>query len=111
MKYAIFNPQEKPLEELPVIYGFNNGGMSGFMHGQLLAEDGVGLGSHMCSHEGFMVGDLGIGEGSRPDRHEGFKEHYPEGYRMDFVSRDDVDNHEQLLKAFDLNSKLWEDAQ
>ncbi len=88
--WAVFNPHSKPLAELPVIYGFNNGGSSGWMSACLLAEDGTGLGSHICSHEGYMEHDLGIIEDSRPDRHKTFQEHYPDGYRMEFVTGEEV---------------------
>jgi hypothetical protein len=107
---AVFNPHAKPLSELPVIYGFNNGGSPGFYHGCLIAEDGTGLGGHLCSGEFYMRGDLGISAGSRPDRHEGFRQHYPEGYRMVFVSHGDVLAHEGLRRAFELNAKLAEAA-
>ena len=83
--YAVFNPHDKPIETLPVIYGFNNGGNPGMLHAVLLAEDGTPLGGHACSSEGYMPHDLGILEGARPDRHEEFQKHYPDGYRMDFV--------------------------
>lgn len=111
--YAVFNPHDKPLSELPVIYGFNNGGSPGWMNAVLLAEDGAGLGGHICSSEAYMYHDLGILEGTRPDRHEGFKKHYPDGYRMDFVPRDSVMSHEGLERAYRLNQekrdeKLWE---
>jgi len=106
MNNAIYNPQSLPVESLPVIYGFNNGGSMGFMHAQLLAEDGTPLGSHLCSSEGFMPGDLGILEGTRADRHEHFQAHYPNGYRMEFVSYDDVRGHEKLMAAI----KLAEEA-
>lgn len=97
--YAVYNPNDKPLTELPVIYGFNNGGRPGWFQGELVAEDGRYLGGHSCSHEGYMGHDLGILEGSRPDRHEDFKKHYPDGYRMDFVSHEDVTDHPQLTEA------------
>lgn len=100
MKYATYNPNKKPVDELPVIYGFNNGGSPGWFSGQLIAEDGEPMGSHVCSCEGYMYGDLGIIEGSRPDRHDGFKEKYPDGYRMDFVPYDKVDSHSGLSAAF-----------
>lgn len=87
--YASYNPHNRPLEELPVIWGFNNGGSPGWYHATLLSDDGEFLGGHVCSHEGYMPHDLGIVEGSRPDRHETFREHYPDGYRMDFVKHDD----------------------
>ena len=82
---AIYNPHSKPVDELPFIYGFNGGGPPGWYSGYLVAEDGTGLGGHICSHEVFMWGDLGILKGSRPDRHEAFRKHYPDGYRMEFV--------------------------
>ena len=100
MKYAIYNPNNKPESELPVIYGFNDGGSDGFLYGTLLAEDGTALGGHICSNEGYMYSDLGILEGSRDDRHEHFRKHYPEGYRMDFVPYDQVKQHVGLLSAF-----------
>lgn len=102
-RLAVFNPHSKPVEELPVIYGFNNGGSDDWWSGVLLAEDGTGLGGHVCSHEGFMWGDLGILEGSRPDRHEGFQKHYPDGYRMEFVGYNDVRKHDGLNAAFTRN--------
>ena len=100
---AIHNPHDKPVDELPVIYGFNNGGSPGLLNGVLLAEDGECLGGHACSHEGYMPHDLGIIEGSRPDRHETFREHYPDGYRMEFVPAKDVMTHEGLEAAYQKN--------
>lgn len=102
-KWAIYNPKELPVEDLPVIYGFNNGGSPGWFSAVLLAEDGTGLGSHICSHEGYMEHDLGILEGTRPDRHERFREHYPDGYRMEFISFDNVEAHPGLTEAYRLN--------
>jgi hypothetical protein len=97
--YAEFNPHNKPVNELPVIYGFNNGGSTGFMHAQLISADGEALGSHLCSSEGYMRADLGILEGTREDRHETFKKHYPDGYRMDFVGHADCPTHDGLNAA------------
>lgn len=97
--YASFNPHGKPLGELPVIYGFNNGGTPGWFYAVLLAEDGEPLGGHVCSSEGYMRHDLGIVEGSRPDRHETFRQHYPDGYRMDFVPASEVMTHPGLEAA------------
>ncbi len=96
---AVFNPHSRPVEELPIIYGFNNGGPPRFLSGVLIAADGTTLGGHCCSNEGFMWGDLGILDGSRPDRHETFRKHYPDGYRMEFVGYDDVPNHAGLSAA------------
>lgn len=46
-----------------------------------------------------MRHDLGILEGTRPDRHETFREHYPDGYQMDFVGYDDIKDHVGLNAA------------
>jgi hypothetical protein len=103
MQNAIYNPHGKPESQLPVIYGFNNGGRDQWLSACLIAEDGTSLGGHICSHECFMPGDLGVIEGSRPDRHETFRAHYPDGYRMEFISHHDVGHTPGLLKAFELN--------
>lgn len=103
--YAVYNPNNKPLDELPVIYGFNNGGRTNFYQALSMAEDGTHLGSHLCSSESYILHDLGILEGTREDRHETYRNHYPEGYRMDFVSFDNVQNHEKLMKAIAIANK------
>lgn len=103
-KVAVFNPQDKAIDELPVIYGFNNGGSRNFLSAQLIAQDGTFLGGHLCSSEGYMPNDLGILEGSRLDRHEGFKKHYPDGYRMEFVSYNKCVAHSGLNKAIERNT-------
>jgi hypothetical protein len=98
--FAVFNPKGAPVESLPVIFGFNNGGRAGWMLAQLIAEDGEPMGSHVCSDEGYMPSDLGCLEGSRSDRHEGFQKKYPNGYRMEFVSETAFASHEGLQAAF-----------
>jgi hypothetical protein len=109
-EYAVYNPNDKPIETLPVIYGFNNGGSDGWYQAQLLTEDGMGIGSHICSSESYMRYDLGIYKDSRSDRHEAFKKYYPDGYRMDFVPSEDVKTHQALQEAFRLNKILSDKA-
>lgn len=109
--YAVFNPHDKPVEALPVIFGFNNGGSRDWWCATLIAEDGTRLGGHVCSHESYMYYDLGILEGTRPDRHEEFKKHYPDGYRMAFVPHSEVNKCEPLMEAFKLNQKQAEAAE
>ena len=106
-RWAVYNPHDKPVSELPVIYGFNNGGSPGWMSACLIAEDGTGLGGHICSSEAYMEHDLGILEGTRADRHEGFQKHYPNGYRMEFVRLDAVKarSHKGLERAYELNQE------
>ncbi len=106
MRNAVFNPHGKPINELPTIYGFNNGGQPGWMSAVLLAEDGTPLGGHCCSTEAYMPADLGVLEGTRPDRHETFREHYPDGYRMEFVRGEDVLRHDGLSAAYQRNQEI-----
>lgn len=101
--WAIYNPNNSPIAELPIIYGFNNGGGRGFLSAVLLAQDGTCLGAHICSSESYMPHDLGIVDGSRPDRHETFRAHYSNGYRMEFVKGSDVERHPGLNEAYRLN--------
>jgi len=99
---AVYNPLNKAVEELPVIYGFNNGGSDGLFQAVLIAEDGMELGAHLCSSEAYMPNDLGILEGTRPDRHKIFQAYYPEGYRMEFVRYEEVKSHKGLAAAFQI---------
>ena len=106
---AVYNPHDKPLADLPTIYGHNNtrsdDGTHYFLEGRIMAEDGTYFGGHACSSEAYMLHDLGILEGCRPDRHETFREHYPDGYRMEFVSWRDVEKHEGLAAAYEHNEQ------
>lgn len=102
---AIHNPDDAPIETLPVIYGFNNGGPDGWYMAIAIAADGTVLGSHICSSEGYMPHDLGILEGTQPDRHDTFREHYPHGYRMEFVRSENIKAHAGLQEAFRLNKE------
>ncbi len=97
---AVYNPHNKPVDHLPFIYGFNNGG-SIFCEGVLLAESGHYLGGHLCSNEGYMLADLGILEGTRPDRHNEFRAHYPDGYRMVFIPGSEAVSHAGLLAVIE----------
>lgn len=106
MTNAIHNPHGKPVDALPIIYGFNNGGRTGWLEGALLAADGTLLGGHVCSSEGFMPCDLGVLDGSRPDRHETFRKHYPDGYRMEFVGYEAVRGCAGLMEAIERSNAL-----
>jgi hypothetical protein len=111
-RFEVYNPKNLPIDQLPVIYGFNNGGGYGFMSAVAIAEDGTLLGGHCCSEEGYMYGDLGILKGTREDRHqESYQKHYPDGYRMDFVPSTDIKTHVALNKAFELNKFLPEEGE
>ena len=109
--WAVYNPNNINAQDLPTIYGFNNGGSTGWYSAVLVAQDGTGLGSHVCSSEAYMPHDLGVLEGSRPDRHEIFREHYPNGYKMEFISMSDVLAHEGLTEAYRLNQIMREESE
>jgi len=87
----------------PKIYCFSDTPDGGDGIAIAMAEDGTILGSHLCSHEGYVPHDLGVTPGSRPDRHETYAEHYPDGYEMEFVPADEVDSHDGLKLAFERN--------
>ncbi len=106
--WAVYNPKSLDVADLPTIFGFNNGGGRGMLSAVLLAEDGTHLGAHCCSDEGYMSHDLGIIEGSRPDRHETFREHYPDGYKMEFISAAHTKTHEGLEAAYQRNQAAAE---
>ena len=97
---TVYNPKNRRVRDLPVIYGFNNGGVDGLLDGVLLAEDGTFLGGHASSAECYMPADLGVLDGCRPDRHEAFRAHYPDGYRMAFVNYAAAGTHPGLQEAY-----------
>lgn len=102
---AVYNPKKLPLDALPTIFGFNNGGFDSWYSGVLLAEDGECLGSHVCSHESYMPYDLGILAETRPDRHATFQEKYPDGYKMQFVPASEALTHFGLKRAYAKNQE------
>lgn len=107
-----YNPHSKPLEELPRILCFNNGGSRDWYHAVAIAEDGTCLGQHVCSSEGYMKHDLGVLEGTRLDRHEeSYSKHYPDGYVMEWVPSNEIRTNEKLMKAFDLNKLKHQEAE
>lgn len=90
----------------PNIYCFSNVESGGNGIAYAMAEDGTVLGSHWCSHECYVSGDLGVTKGARPDRHETYKEHYPDGYEMIFVPASEVKTHKGISNAIKLNQKM-----
>ena len=85
------------------IYCFSNvvGGGDGVA--LAIAQDGVVLGSHYCSHEGYVTHDLVDDNGFRSDLQKGYADHYPDGYEAEFIANADIDGHEGLQAAFKLN--------
>ena len=87
------------------IYGFNNGGSPGWMQAIAICEDGHILAEHICSNEGFMFHDLGI-EHSKW-KHDQYDKHCgPGNWEISWVPRDQIEGHEKLPRAFELNKAL-----
>lgn len=63
--------------DLPVIYIFS-AARDGDGPAYAMAEDGTVLGSHICSHWGYMRHDLH----ERGNRRQACEAHYPQGYRL-----------------------------
>lgn len=107
-KLVVYNPIGCSLYELPRIYVFSAGGSLGWQECYAISEDGVILGSHICSSFAYAPHDLGALEGTREDRHENYyQKHYPGGYKMEVIPPFEV--HEGLKKALELNGKLGEE--
>jgi len=105
---VVFNPHNKPEEELPYITAFSNGGSPGWKTCYAIADNGKVIGSHICSDEHYAPADLAVIEGYRTDRHKTYQEHYPDGYRMRFIFEKDVKSDKILAKALEENKKLKE---
>lgn len=103
-KPHVYNPSNLPIEQLPVIYGFNNSPINNerWYDGVILAEDGTCLGGHICSDPAYMPGDLGMLEGVGTKQLT-FRAHYPAGYRTEFV-HDPLD-HKGLDAAYVRNQQ------
>lgn len=87
----------------PKIFCFSNvvGGGEGLAYA--IAEDGTVLASHFCSSEMYVPHDLGIIEGCR---HEAYKQHYPDGYELEFVLARDVASHPGISLSYKRNQEL-----
>jgi hypothetical protein len=72
-----------------------------------LAEDGTVLTSHYCSSMGFAKHDIGL---TSDLKHEIYKEHYPDGYELEWIEFGDLDGHEGFQAALNLNIENYSKA-
>lgn len=79
---------------------------SGDMVGCALAEDGTCLAGHFSSSKAWLFHDMGL---TSDWKHENYREHYPEGYELEWVEFDYVGGHEGLMKACELNQAMAEE--
>lgn len=68
--------------------------------GYALAEDGVGLASHLSSHEEWAKHDMGL---TSDWKHDHYAKCYPDGYELEWI--DNADTDERWLKAIALNQE------
>lgn len=91
----------------PKIFVFSGGLYGGDHVCYAMAEDGIVVGSHICSSEQWAIHDLGV---SSDWHHEDYKQHYPDGYEMEFVPLSEIGNHAGLQAATKLNAQQAEAA-
>lgn len=104
------NPQQHPK---PTIYCFIQGEpWPGDVSVVALAESGALLASHVSSSAEWARNDIGAPpEGAEltpigHSKHRVYGEHYPKGYRVEWVERDAVESHPGVQAAYDANRKL-----
>ena len=102
---VIFNPNNLPVEQLPVVYGYNAGGRMNALTGKLISEDGEKLGYHVSVDEESMAKDLGIFVGFGDEKHQDIQQYYPNGYKMEFVDYFSVSTHTKLLTAISISDQ------
>jgi hypothetical protein len=100
----VYNPNNKPVEELPSIFAYSiPSGFGRDVFVYALAEDGEGLGNHMSSHDSWGKLDIGFAGDTRPDRHKTYQAHYPDGYKMEWTTIDD----DRLKTAIKINHEKY----
>jgi len=71
-----------------------------------ISDTGLVLGTHCCSEDAYVPHDLGVDEGARPDRLETYAKYFPNGYEMEFIPNDRVENHRGLQEAIKKNQEM-----
>jgi hypothetical protein len=105
-----YNPTQKEHSELDVIYGFINGSASGYYQACLIHQNGFAVGSRIVALVHSAPSELGI-DGKNKDINDSLEEIYPQGYRMEFIEQDRIDECAGLLAAFEKNKKMQEHAE
>lgn len=83
----------------PRIFCFSDVIFGGLGMAFAMAEDGTILGSNICSDESLVPKYMGALEGSTSLRHSVYKEHYPDGYEMEFVPAKNAHEHTAFMAA------------
>lgn len=102
----IYNPKNRPEAELPVIYGFPTTQYGDTDWGGIaLTQEGVKLAQHVSSCEGWLAIDLGTSKFGNAVRHNTFVEHYPDGFKTEYVDSQQTE-HEGLKAAIEACNRL-----
>ena len=84
----------------PCIYVFVNGGRgTDWVSVLALSEDGYIIAGHICSHEGFIPGDMGL---DSDRKHDLYREKYPDGFELKYLDGLEVKTDEGFRRAADL---------
>lgn len=88
----------------PKIYVFINGSWGQDVIGYALAEDGAVLTHHISSSEQWLKHDMGV---TSDWKHDTYRAHYPDGYEVEYVPLEDVNNsaHVGLMDALRRNAE------
>jgi hypothetical protein len=70
--------------------------------GYALAEDGKCLARHLSSSVSFSKHDMGL---TSDWKHEHYKEHYPDGFELEWIDEDKLDGHEGFKAAYQKNQE------
>ena len=89
----------------PKIYCFLNGGQREWWNVLAIAEDGTTLAGHVCSSPSFFRHDIGI---TSDWKHDKYDAHYPNGWTLEWVDREDIAAHKGLQQAFKLADEAKE---
>ena len=96
------------------LYCLATGRGSGIVHGSTiggdvagfaLAEDGTVLAHHLSSSIEFSRHDMGL---TSDWKHDEYKEHYPDGYELEWVDESDLDTHSGFRDAWAKNQSMQE---
>ena len=85
----VFNPKDLPVENLPTLYAFAIGESYDSTYGNTVGPDGELLQTWTSSNESWLRNDLGCIPGVKDRLHkEVYQKAFPDGYRLEFVSRE-----------------------
>lgn len=71
--------------------------------GYAVAEDGHCIGQHLSSNVMFSQHDMGF---TSDWKHDNYSKHYPDGYELEWIDEENLNNHQGWLDALKLNKEL-----